>query len=64
MIAHICIQEFYHCEQCRSAKGDSGCAHGLLFPVLLVMNNMSSCPNFELDIRKMKIESTTIKSKR
>lgn len=30
-----------------------GCKCGLMFPILLLLNGMTSCPNFEKDIEKI-----------
>lgn len=41
-------------ELIKEAGMDRSCKHGMLFPVGLLMANMSECPNFELDIEKVK----------
>lgn len=56
MSATVCIQDKYMCYKCKSASDIYGrsCKHGMLFPIGLLMANMSECPNFELDIEKVK----------
>jgi len=47
-MAPINIQIKYNCENCRFAdEYGNNCKHGLLFPVLLLMNRMETCPNWE-----------------
>ncbi|WP_346701191.1 hypothetical protein [uncultured Alistipes sp.] len=55
MAAFACVQDIYRCDQCKSAADihGRGCAHGLMFPVLLVMANQTKCPNYEFDPRKV-----------
>lgn len=54
-MAFACVQDIYLCDQCKSAADihGRGCAHGLMFPVLLVMANQTTCPNYEFDPRKV-----------
>lgn len=54
MSATVCIQDKYMCYKCKSAGDIYGrsCKHGMLFPVGLLMANMSECPNFELDKKR------------
>lgn len=48
------INTFYGCKTCKSAADahGRGCQHGMLFPVLLVMANQRTCPNYEMDSEK------------
>lgn len=42
------VNEYYGCFSCEAAdEHGNGCRHGLLFPVLLVMGNKRSCPNYK-----------------
>lgn len=63
MSATMCIQDKYRCYECKSADDiyGRGCRHGLLFPVGLLLANMTECPNYEFDISKAK-ERLDIKS--
>ena len=55
MRAVVNIQSCYGCERCKSASDIYGrsCKHGLLFPVGLMLANMTSCPNYEFDAEKV-----------
>lgn len=47
------INLHYRCEECSAANAwGTGCAHGLLFPVLLRMSGAESCPNFRHKTRE------------
>lgn len=37
-----CVQDIYKCDTCKSASDEFGreCKHGLLFPLLLLMDNV------------------------
>lgn len=50
------IQTMYGCESCKEASDSQGrgCKCGLMFPILLFLNGMTSCPNFEEDVEKIK----------
>lgn len=42
------INIMYRCEECTFADAwGRGCEHGLMFPLLLLMGNYKSCPNFK-----------------
>lgn len=46
-MAAVNINIMYRCDDCTYAdEYGSSCRHGLLFPVLLLMANKRSCPNF------------------
>lgn len=49
------IQIMYGCENCKEASDSHGrgCKCGLMFPVLLLLSGMTSCPNYEEDIEKI-----------
>lgn len=55
----ICsVQDLYRCDQCKSASDEYGrmCKHGALFPLLLVMGNQRTCPNYEFDPEKVRLQ--------
>lgn len=44
------INEYYCCLSCEAAdEHGNGCRHGLLFPVLLAMENKRICPNYKFE---------------
>ena len=49
------IQSYYQCNTCKAASDIYGrsCKHGLLFPIGLMLANMTSCPNYEFDAEKV-----------
>ena len=51
MASFVYLQDIYCCDRCKSAADIYGrnCAHGMLFPLLLLMANSTTCPNFEFD---------------
>ena len=54
-MALACVQDMYRCDRCKSAADIYGrrCAHGEMFPLLLVMGNQLDCPNYEFDPQKI-----------
>lgn len=47
-MAALNINEYYGCFSCEAAdEYGNGCRYGLMFPVLLAMNNKRSCPNYK-----------------
>lgn len=55
MSSAMCIQDLFKCYKCKHAGDIYGrsCDYGMMFPIGLIMANMTECPNFEFDVEKI-----------